>query len=398
MPDYGTVINNALRTDTVNSDGLPIDMEELTKVLKPRNYVTRTMTKQFGQTIVADQMEHKYRERRPIPNWTTITAVSNVGASTITVADPSYIKNDVVLWIVRDGVKQMQLLVQDTSIDSTVAVVRFTGTTGSGTLTVATAVGDIVVIGTEAHAEGEAVPTAYSNISVTQRDYLMQIDRAVKKTDIEGNVKHYDSAEKKLARDLSIAWIEEQSKLNLALYFGEETLESTSASVRRYQFQGLFDRVTEVVQDFSGGGAGFTQQSLQEVLRRTLDNAAAGGRKVLVAGVNVNNNIASWPEGSIRVSPNDRKWGVKIRRIQTQYGGIDVVYDNVMNARYGIADHAFILDSAFMRQMHLQGLKMKTYMNITGRRDIHNMEHAISGTWGVQTASLESFAHIYGVN
>ena len=396
--DRGTNINGAKTTQNINTDGVPIDMESRTRLYKPENYTTRTLVSKFGKPIIAKEMLHKYRERRPMANWTTIAVADAAGQAHIEVADPSIIKNDVVLWVIRDGEKLMQLLVQDTSIDATVDVVPFTGTTGSGTLPVATEVGDIVVVGPQSHAEGEAVPTAYSNISITQEDVLMQSDRAVKKTDIEAHIGKYDSREKKLAMDLMVAWIEENSKINLHMYWGEEAGETTSGDGKRYAFKGLTDRITQNVDDYSGVGAGWTVQALQEILRKCQDDTPAGGVKFLMAGVNMNNAISAWPDGSIRVDPNSKKWGIQVRMVQTQYGEVGVTYDNVLQARYGLEDRGFILDSAHMRLMHLEGLPMRAYYNITNTRDIHNMEHAISGTQGMQLGLNEAFAQIKGIN
>jgi len=393
-----TVRDGALRTDTVNTSGIPIDMEPHTKDLVPNRYTTRAMVRKFGNTVMADSMEHKYRERRPIPNWTTISVADAIGQTNIEVADPTYIQDDHVLWIVRNGKVLMQLLVQDTDINATVAVVVLSGTTGSGALTVATEVNDIVVIGPEAHAEGEAVPDPYTNISTNKTDYLMQVDRAVKKTDIESHQGHYDSGEKQLAKDRKFAWIETMIKLNLCLYFGYQTKESTSASRNRYVFNGLFNRLTENVENYAGVGSGFTQQGLQEIIRKVTDEGPAGGNPVFVVGANINNHISSWPDGSVRVSPEAKKWGMKINTIQTQYGDVDLVYDNVLNAKYGVADRGVILEQSRVRQMNLRGLPVRIYANIEANRDIHNKEDGISGTWGIQASGLECFAQVKGVN
>lgn len=396
--DYGTVRDGALLASTVNSDGIPIDMEPKTKLLLPNHYTTRALVRKFGATVVTNHMEHKYRERRPIPNWTTIAVADAVGQSHIEVSDYTYIKNDQVLWIVRNGVVVMQLLVQDTSIDATVDVVMLTGTTGSGTLTSATQVGDVVVIGPEAHAEGEAVPTAYTNISTTVTDYLMQLDRAVKKSDIEAHEGHYDQREKQLAMDRRVAWIETMVKINLGMYFGDETKETTSASVNRYVIEGFFGRLNENVENYAGVGAGFTIQGMQELIRKVKDEGPSGGNPVLVAGVNINNHISSWPDGAIRVNPNSKKWGIQIRTIQTQYGEVDVVYDNILSAKYGVADRGVVLEKSKTRQMHLKGLPVRIYARIQGKRDIHNIEDGISGTFGIQASCLECFGQIKGVN
>lgn len=394
----GAVKDGSLKTSTVNSGGIPIDMEALTKDIIPKNYTTLAMVSKFGKAIVTQSMEHLYRERRPIRNYTTITAVDAIGQSNIEVADPTFIKNDQVLWVVRDGVKVMQLLVQDTSIDATVDVVMFHGTTGSGTLTSATAVGDVVVIGPEAHAEGEVVPTAYTNISTNKTDYLMQCDRAVKKTDIEAAQGHYDYTEKDLAKDRKIAFIEEKQKMNLQMYFGTETKDTTSGDGRRYAIAGLFDRLTENNVDYSGVGAGFTVQALQAIIQEVTDGGPAGGNPVLVAGVNINNHISSWVDGSVRVGPGKVKWGVMVRSIWTQYGEVDVTYDNLLSAKFGVADRGIILEQSKCRSMHLNGKPVRLYADITNQRDIHNMEDAISGTFGIQTSALECFGQINGVS
>jgi len=399
MIDYGTVRSGGTRSDTINQSGIPIDMEAKTKNLVPASYTTQVLVAKFGASVGADDMVHKFRERRPIPNWTTITAAAAAGQTTITVAHPARIKADVVLWIVRNGVRVMQLLVQDASIDATVTVVNFTGTTGSGTTPYAVEVGDAVVIGQEAHAEGEDVPTAYTNITVDVTDYLMQSDRAVKKTDIGSKIKHYDEAEKSLMADIAMAWVEEKQKMNMAMWLGAETREITSAGgPRRYQVKGLIDRLTENSQDFSEVGDGFTVQALQEAIRETVDAAPIGSEKFLVAGVNINNAISAWPENSVRVDPRTTEWGIKVNKIITQYGDIACVYDNTLTAKYQLADHGAILEKRYMRMMHLNGLPMKAYNNITTQRDIHNYESAISGTWGLQTSCAESMAMIKGVS
>jgi len=373
-------------------------MEAKTKRLMPQNYTTLTLIKNFGATIKTKDMVHKYREDRPIPHWTSIAVADAAGQAHIEVTDPSYIQDDQVLWIMRAGVVIMQLLVQDTSIDATVAVVNFTGTTGSGTLPAATIVGDIVLIGPEVHAEGEAVPTAFTNITTDKEDYLMQSDRAVKKSDIEANIGHYDTFEQKLASALKKAFIEQKAKLNLVAYIATKTLDSTSGDGRRYLYEGLFNRITENVENYGGVGSGFTVQALQETLRSTIDESVSGGMKVLIAGVNVNNHISSWPDGAVRLSPKAKEWGIKISSIKTAYADIGVVYDNVLNERHGLSDRAVILDSSQTRKLVMQGLPIRAWYNITNQRDIHNMEHAISGTEGIQVSSVESHAQIKGVN
>ena len=110
--DRGDVVDGAKATTNINADGIPIDMEARTRMYKPENYTTRALVQKFGAPTIAKDMEHKYRERRPMANWTTISVADAIGQAHIEVANHSIIKNDVVLWVMRDGEKIMQLLVQ----------------------------------------------------------------------------------------------------------------------------------------------------------------------------------------------------------------------------------------------------------------------------------------------
>jgi len=62
--DYGTIIDAAARSDSVNSSGLPIDMEKQTALLDPNSYVFEAITRQVGKKKETNQMKHEYRERR----------------------------------------------------------------------------------------------------------------------------------------------------------------------------------------------------------------------------------------------------------------------------------------------------------------------------------------------
>lgn len=45
MVDYGTVRDGSLLASTVNSDGIPIDMEPKTALLLPNHYTTRALVR-----------------------------------------------------------------------------------------------------------------------------------------------------------------------------------------------------------------------------------------------------------------------------------------------------------------------------------------------------------------
>jgi len=402
MPDFGTVIDDAARADNINQSGLVLDMESKTKELEPNSSMMVSLTRKFGAKIQATRMKHEYRERRPIPNYTTVVAAGGTGATTISVKDPTYVKDDKVLTVIsaENGSILGQVLVQDTSIETAVAVVAFSGTAGSGTVGFAVSVGDYVIISTEAHAEGEAVPTAYQNISVNVYDYVMQMDRAVKQTDIEGEVMHYDERERSLAMDRKVAWIEMMRDINILFYVGISTREVTSASgPARYCLSGVFEKFTENNVDLSGADAGFTEETLSAILSATKYFSASSKMKVGLFGTNAWSAISAWPKDKLRDAPGAEKaWGIRVNKIITGYGDLLVAHDNVLSAERGLADRAVILDQTYLRQVHLRNKKMRMVINISNARDIHNTEDAITGTCAIQTPLNELYAQISGIS
>lgn len=393
--NYGTIISGAARSDSINSAGLPIDMEANVIDAEPSERMLVTLSGKF-ETKGCDQREHKHRERRPIPNFTTVTLAQASGQSSITVKDYSYIKNDHVLVVIdkATGAVKESLLVQDTSIDASVSVVR--AGSGTGTTQTAYVVGDIVLIGPEAHAEGEDVPTAYTNTSVSYSDYIMQIDRAVKMTDINANIAHYDQLEKTLAKDRKYAWLETLRDINLLMYIATASKETTSASVERYIMGGAESKITENILDLGGVSGGFTREALGKLLNKC-NTLSSSGSKVGLFGTAAWDSISSWPVEALRISPKEKAWGVRVNRIITGYGELDVAYDSVLNASRGLQDRGYIFDTAHCKKLFLKGLPMRLIANIQNTRDVHNIEDAITGTVGFQLSIDELHAKVSGV-
>jgi len=394
MPDFGTIIDGAARSDNVNLNGLPIDMESRTELLEPSAYIFEALTRKFGKKVKTSQTKHEYRERRPIPNYCTVTAASAAGASSITVSNYDRIKNDFLLYNPRTA---EMMLVQDASIDASVTIVR--AATGTGTLQYATEVGDQIDILGEAHAEGEAVPDAYTNISVDVYDYVMQRDRLVQQTDIEEAIAHYDPREAR-ALDRKTAWIEYKRDQSLLYYVGQRSRETTSASgPRRHVCSGVIEKFTENSVDLSGAGSGMTVQTLSAIMGATKFFGAGSNFKVGLFGTKGWDAISAWPENYLRVSPNVKEWGVgEISRILTGYGPIDVAFDSVLTAERGLADRGVVLDPKWIRQLYLRTLPVRMLLNINNAVDIHNIKDAITGTFAIQAKLNELHAQIEGVS
>ncbi|TSA57492.1 hypothetical protein D4R42_01425 [bacterium] len=392
--DQGTIIDGAARSDNVNASGLVIDMESRIKELEPDSYMMVALTKAFGAKVAADQLKHEYMERRPIPNYSVCSAAVSAGDAAISVKDYDRCKTDHLIYVPKND---EMYLIQDAAIDESVAVVAWPA--GSGTIVTAIAVGDpLVIMQVDAHADGEAVPTAFTNQSTNKFDYIMQLDRAVKKTDIEAKSKHYDTREDTLAFDRGVAWIEAMRDINVLMYVGKAGREIVTASGRRrHCLGGVFEKFTENDIDLSESGGGFTEETLSSILAETTFFSASSKTKVGLFGTKAWRAISAWPKAALRISPNAKEWGVRVSRIITGFGDVDVGYDNVLNADKGLDDRGVILDQNKMRQLYLAGLPVRLYTGIQGSRDIHNTEDAISGTVGIMTPLAELYAQISGV-
>jgi len=396
----GAVIDGAARSDNVNSAGLIIDMEKIIHELEPDEYKMVALMKMFGEDRSCLQMKHQWQEDRPIPNYSTISQTSAAAATTIYINDYTRVQDDNVLIIINKttGAIKERLLVQDTGIDESVDVVAITD--GSSGCTNALAVGDIVVIGPESHAEGEDVPVAYTNKTTDLYTYNMQIDRAVKITDQEEAIAHYDDRQQSLAWSRKKAWIETMRDVNMLFYLATKERETTTASGRRrYLCDGVFALFSENNIDLAETEGGFTEETLGGILAATKFYSGSGEKKILLGGANGWAAISAWPKAALRVSPREEAWGIRLNRIITGFGDIDVGYDNSLNANVGLADRAVVLDPVLMRRLYLQNIGwFKMHQNIQSARDIHNKEDAISGTCGIMAPLAELYAQVSGIH
>jgi len=389
--DYGSVIDVAARTDNINTSGLPIDMEADTALYNPDAYPFEALIRTIGGKVETAQMKHEFRERRLIPNWVTCSSAADVGDTTLTINDYAYIKTDNYLYNPKYG---EMLLVSTTPTTSTVTVCRVTG---SGGIENAIGQGDPLIIVGESHAEGEEVPATFSNDSINKYNYVMQSDRRISVTDIEEAVMHYDSTE---LRDMNrrLAMIEYRRNMDLLFYVGVSTREVTSASgPRRHCCSGLIELLTENGVDLAPAGGTLTIATLGGVMANTtLNNNST--RKLGIAGVNAQQQISAWAKDALReTSGADKRWGIRLNSIITGFGDMDLMFDPVLNASYGLDDRMFVLDMPHVKELYLRTKPVQFYLNVPNLSTLHTTVDAISGTFGLQVKFPELHAAIKGI-
>jgi len=387
--DFGTVIDGASRTDNINTDGTPISMEAQTALLDPGTFPLVALTDKTGSNKkTVGNMKQEFRERRLKRNYTTVTtAVTADNTTSLAVADGTLVKVDMIVAPPSTGENLLVTAVSGNTLSVTPA------SAGTGNIAEAIAQGAALVIMSEAHAEGEEVPAAYSVKSVNKFNYLMQSDRRIQTTDIDEATVHYDTSEDR-RQDQRMGMIEYKRDQNLLFYVGEGSREVVSASGRRrHVCSGLFEQFSENNVVMPGGGA-FTKSTLGEIMASTTPHSTSGTKTGLF-GTNGWSKISAWPDNFMRVSPGaDQRWGVTLNTVITGYGDIEVGHDPVLRTTHGLEDRAVIMDLQWIKQLQMNGLPVVLMEKVANLSSVHEIVDAITGTFGLEVKFAELHAQI----
>jgi hypothetical protein len=387
--DYGDIIDDAVRSDDLNTGGLPLDMEAQTHLLNPNSYPFEALVRAIGGKKGCDQMKHEFRERRLIPNYVTLTAAAAAGAVTLTIGDYKYIKDNFYLY--SPTTDEMMLC---TAIPTT-STVTVTALAGTGGITNAIAINSPIIVCGESHAEGEEVPASYTNDSISRYNYIMQKDRRVETTDIEEAIKHYDASEKRDA-DRKQAFIEFKAQQDLLYFVGKSSREIVSASgPRRHCMSGIIEQFTENGVDLSGSGGTITLSTIASSMSLCTGTAGGSPNRHGIFGVNAWMQISAWPKEYLReTTGKDKTWGVTISKIITGFGDVMASFDPVMNSKYGLEGRFFLCDMKYIQNLYLNNLPVRMFLNVPNLSTLHAKADAISGTFGLQVLFPE--LHVAG--
>jgi hypothetical protein len=387
-----TMIDGVFRAEAGLAKDRPIDMEAKLHMLdRGRNPNFEKLTRKFGAKVAKSRSKFEWRRRDPMPLTCKITAVDAAGTSNIEVDNFQFIHRDDLLFNTRTG--ELMVCNEDAGQAPTadVEIRSYTHTTpGTAELRYATAIGDVINILGESHAEGEDAPEAFKTEGTADFDYIMQKDRrAAHISDIAEAEAEY-SPTKARAMDNLFAMISYHKQINMLYYLSQTTREVLSASgPRRHALGGLKQKIVSNKMSFAGVGPGLTPQAISEVLRKTTYHDMASETKVSLAGQYAHAAMSAWPVGSVRVSPRAEEWGYNIKRIITGHGELDVAYDPQLTDETGLGGVMVILDPAHVRQTFLNGMGIKLIKKVSNLSTIHSIVDVITGTVGLQCGTLE---------
>jgi hypothetical protein len=396
------MLNGVFRAELGLANDRPIDMEPVLYMLdKGRNPNFEKLTRKIGDKVAKDRMKFQWRRRDPMPLTCKVTVVDAVGQSHIEVDNFQFIHRDCLLYNTRTG--ELYLCNEDAGVapDATVNVRSYSHSTpGTAAIRYATAVGDVINILGETHAEGEDAPEHFKTEGTEDFDYIMQ--RATRAAQISDIAEHEAEYSPMKAREMDnlFAMIRYHKELNMLFYLSQTTREVSSASgPRRHALGGLKQKVVTNKMSLAGVGPGLTPQTIGEILRKTTYQGVASENKIGLAGQNAHAAMSAWPVGAVRVSPREEEWGYHIKRVITPHGDLDVAYDNQLTAETGLGGVMAIIDPAYIRQTMLRGMGVQLIKKVTNLSTSFTIVDLIKGTHGLQCGQLEELhAWIEGIS
>jgi len=389
------ILNEKLRSDLVHSQKIPVHMDNYISFEDSSAYRFEAIMRKLGNDQGVNNTKVEFMEMGVYPNKMVCSAIEDAGETSIAVDYPAYAHRDNLILNTRTG--EIYLMAEDIGGTTNAGFIKVTAHSGSGGIVAATAVNDVLLILPEAHAEGEPVPDGYSMKPEFLSTYIMQSDMSCGPyTDIAEAQGEY--GEKQIAINRKLKWIEWKQKKALAFYFGAEQRETTSASgPRRHTMRGLRNWYTTNRIDYSAVTGGVSLSSIGELMRNVTMIGASSDSKLCMAGQNAMVTASALPATAIRTDINTEKWGWAIKTIVTTFGTLGLLYEPVFSSENGLADVMCVIDTKHTKMLHLNGLKDRMYLDVGSKRDIHNMEDVISGTFGLRVNHEKTGAWGYGI-
>lgn len=383
------LVNGNVRTDQVLTAKVPVFMREQIDILDSERAFFEHLSRQFNKMKGIENMKYNFLEMRSEPFLMVCDEVTAAADTEVHVDHPEYAHTDQLIYNTRT--KEFYLMNEAIGGVATTGTITVLGLSGSGGIIAATAINDILHIGPEAHAEGEAIPAAYSHQPSERFTYLFQHDKRRANTDIQRLTKEYGPDQ--LILDRKQFWVDEMRALAMLLYTGQQSREVASASgPRRHAMSGIMEQITTNVIDFGSVPGAMTLASIGEILRLTMSHSASSTTKVGVCGQNAWAGISALPAAAIRTTVTETAWGKRLNTLITPFGTLSIGYDIMLSAEYGMDDKFFVLDPSYVERLYLLGAETHLLLNIQNSTDIHNQIDVITGTDGIRLGLEELHA------
>ena len=389
------VVAGGIRTDQILAAKVPVNMDEYMHYSEESAYFFEYLTRKMNKVKVDDQLKTEWMEMHPYPLFVKLTATEAVAQTSLSVDNPTFCHRDQLLRNHRT--EEIYLMNEDIGGTGSSTAISVLGHTGSGGILIAGAVDDILMILGESHAEGEAIPPAYSAKPIAKNRYIMQRDSTRQNTDIQQNSAEYGPNQ--LLIDRKLFWIEYKRETNLLMYLGKNQREVLSASgPRRHTMSGLNEQIVTNKVDYDTVPGGLSLAAVGEIMRTTKYHTASSDTKIGICGQNSWASISAMPNTAIRTTVNETSWGKRLKTLVTPHGNLGIGYDCMLVAENGLDGYFYVLDPAQIEKRYLRGLPERILLNVSDATDIHNVKDVATGTCGLVVHLEQLSAMGFGIN
>ncbi len=386
------VTTGSVLTSDIAAQKVPVHMDKKIHFEEESAFRFESITRRFRPVASVDNMKIEFMEHELYKRVLTCSAAES--GQTISVDHPEYAHRDMGVYNTRTH--ETYLMAEDIGGTGSAGKITVVNQTGSGNITNATADGDLLIIMPEAHAEGEALPPAFSNKPTFFSTYLQQSDKTLKYSDLSKGQREY--GENQYLIDRRQGWISYKQAMNLKLLLGGEVRETTSGDGRRHMMRGLRDWITTNKENMGPAGGVLSLATIGEMMRETMVMGVSSDSKIGLAGSNSLTALSALPISQIRTTVSETSWGKKITQIVTPFGPLSFAYDKTLSAEFGLADNFIILDPVSVHRVQFKNMAPHMMLNVTNAEDIHNTIDAITGTYGLKVVYESLCAWFYGIS
>ena len=307
-----TVVETGLSTNIWATNEKPVDMfSSMFENFPSLTPLIAILTKLSSFDVGNSRID--WTEQEETPTRVISTALATSGAATLTIADFAYLRNHDFLWNprTREVVK-----VQDTSLDSSVSVIRGWGDT-DGTAVVA---GDYWEIMSPSYHEGYDEANPRSPVNTNFYNYTAEIAHFVRTSNRVMNEKSWFAGKGgKRMENHTKMFREFKIKLEKALLFSyrADTVSTQSSYTSNYikTMGGLVEKLSNGANYLDVNGA-LTESILDDWLTDIYTGMPDTGGLTAFCAPKVYKIINQIAKPLIRISPNSKKYGLQLKQYQ----------------------------------------------------------------------------------
>jgi hypothetical protein len=338
----------------INPDQLKLDVSDRIWAYDPEAHPMLAIVTGRSQTERATEVQFKWLEDSPIPEWVTAAGTFTIGATTITLAagTGAYVLPNTVI---KDMLTGEAMYVTGVATDTLTVTRGWGGTTAAASSGAA----DTFLNIRNAQGQGTSSPTALQTTKTSKTNFCQIVKDAVSVTKTEDAVDTFGGNERVYQRAKKAT--EHARNWEQILIHGIQGSLVASQNNPVYTTGGLDYFIQTNVLTATGTLSESQWMSyLGSVFRFSVNPGRK--RKVLFASQALINTINSWGTAKLQVTPNSQAagatYGIDIREYVSGFGQLSVIFHPLLEN--GAAGTGYIIDMDGIAIRYLRKTMLET--------------------------------------